>query len=307
MPTNDPRQSKSQRRDEAREKARALRIEQERKAKRNKIIAGTTIGVLVVALVGAVVFTFMNKADTQAQYRDVAFAGSASGEVQAPAISDVKLPKTADQETGGVPVSDEGVGVTGDDDVVVSVFFDFMCPYCGLFDQANAADLTTLAAEDGVTVLYRPVSFLDHMSRDTHYSTRAMNALGVVADEDPEHVQAFITALYANQPKENTKGLSDDEIAKIATDLGVPAAVAAKFTDTVDGTFKVGDKEESGTWRVFAPWAAASTGQMAKETQVGTPKIFIDGKEWPGDGDSQLLYTQGALKQAVEDAVAAKG
>ena len=49
MPTNDPRPTKAVRRDEARAKAAQMRKEQERKAKRNRIVG---VAILVVAVLG---------------------------------------------------------------------------------------------------------------------------------------------------------------------------------------------------------------------------------------------------------------
>ncbi len=309
MPTNDPRPTKAQRRDEARAKALQMRQEQERRARRTKILTASLL-VVVIAAVGVFVgVTIKNNAETEAKYSDVVYGGNES-QVVAPKLADVTAPSTANDK-GGIPVSAAGVGEQGADDVVVTVYFDFMCPYCGMFDAANAADLEELAASDGVTVDYRPVSFLDGQSKGTSFSTRAANALAVVADKSPEHIQDFITAMYESEPKEGTTGLTDDKIAEIAVGVGVPQDVADTFTDTVDGTFEVGKdaEEKTGTWRTFAPWVTAATQQMAIDRgEVGTPTVLIDGQEWPGEGeDKGALYQQGPLRAAVESALAAKG
>ena len=49
--------------------------------------------------------------------------------------------------------------------------------------------------------------------------------------------------MYKDQPAEGTSGRSDAEIADIAKKVGVPAEVAATFTDTVDGTFDTQDEK----------------------------------------------------------------
>lgn len=309
MPTNDPRPTKSQRRDEARAKALQMRQEQERRARRTKIVTASLLVAVFAAVAVVVGITIKNNAETEARYSDVVYGGSES-QVVAPTLADVTSPSTANDK-GGIPVSAAGVGEQGADDVVVSVYFDFMCPYCGMFDAANAADLEELASQDGVTVDYRVVSFLDSQSKGSSFSTRAANALAVVADKSSEHVQDFITVLYENQPKEGTVGLTDKEIADLAVGVGVPQDVADTFTDTVDGTFEVGKDavEKTGTWRTFAPWVSAATQQMAIDRgAVGTPTVLIDGQEWPGEGeDKGGLYQQGPLRAAVEAALAAKG
>ncbi|MGY4643854.1 DsbA family protein [Cellulomonas sp. URHB0016] len=300
MPTNDPRPTKSERRDEARAKALAMRKEQERKAKRNRLIAIIGLSVAVVALVAVAFFIIKQDRDTAAANSTVAY-GNGGDNVKPPSLDDVTGPAPAN-DSGAIPVGKDGVGKAGDDDVLVKVYFDFMCPYCGQFDQVNHQALDDIVAGGGVTVDYHPLAFLDHASQGTFYSTRAANAAAVVADQDPEHFSAFVTALYANQPAENSKGLTDDKIKEIATDAGVPADVAATFTDTVDGTFETsGGGSEDGTWRTFAPWVAATTNKATTDLpKLSTPTILID------DEPFEDWTTEGALQAAVETAKAAK-
>lgn len=53
-----------------------------------------------------------------------------------------------------------------------------MCPYCGQFENTNAAQLSTLADAGTITVRLHPLSFLDGLSVNTEYSTRE-NAVGL--------------------------------------------------------------------------------------------------------------------------------
>ena len=76
MPTNDPRPTKAQRRDEARAKALQMRQQQERRARRTKILTASLL-VVVIAAVGVVVgITIKNKAETEAKYSDVVTAAA---------------------------------------------------------------------------------------------------------------------------------------------------------------------------------------------------------------------------------------
>jgi protein-disulfide isomerase len=300
MPTNDPRVSKNQKRDDAREKARLMRIEQERKAKRTRIIIIAFAAVIVIALGTAVGFILKSNAEKAETYASVVYGGG-GGDVVAP--TDPKAPSTADGAF--IPVSKAGVGEAGAGDTTLSIYFDLQCPVCATFDAINGADLDALAATDGITVKYFPVSFLDEMSNGTYYSSRATNALATVADQDPEHFSPFLQALYAQQPAEHTDGLTDATIAEIATGVGVPAAVSDTFTDTVDGTYKVegSDEEKSGTWRTFSPWATSNTAAMGErfDGKIGTPTILIDDEKFAGNWQAP-----GELKKAVEAAAAAK-
>jgi protein-disulfide isomerase len=296
MPTNDPRPTKAVRRDEARAKAAAMRKEQERKAKRNRILAIGGLVVAVLALV-AVAFSIVNQNRANEAANSNVTYGQGAENVIAPALADVTSPAPANDK-GGIPVSSDGVGKVGDGDVDLTIYFDYMCPYCGQFDATNAEDLDAMLEEGGVTITYHPVSILDHLSAGSSYSTRAVNATAIVADKSPEHFTDFVTALYKDQPAEGTSGRSDAEIAQIAEDLGVPADVTATFTDTVDGTFATQDDDSvEGTWRIFAPWSAATTNQAGTDRpSFSTPTVLINGEPF---SDWQ---TPGALKQAVDAA-----
>ena len=183
-------------------------------------------------------------------------------------------------------VAADGSIVMGSADapVSVAVYFDYLCPFCGRFEDANSDELARLVDEGTARVELRALSFLDAQSRGAQYSTRAANALATVADAAPEQVWDFHQGLFAQQPKEGTTGLSDDEIAEIASKAGVPAAVASSFQD-----------------RTFEPWVADVTKKAFASGLSGTPTVLVDGVVFTGD-----LYTSGPLTKAVEAAAASE-
>ncbi|MCL2788573.1 MAG: thioredoxin domain-containing protein [Micrococcales bacterium] len=186
---------------------------------------------------------------------------------------------------GGILVGQGGAAggeaATGDDIVTVEVYSDYMCPYCGMLEQATADKLDKLVEEGKVRLVLHPISILDQYSNDTQYSSRSANAAATVAALDPEHFLAFHQALFAGQPEEGPDGLSDDEIVTIATDAGVPKDVADKF---VDNTYNA--------------WVEASTAQAAKDGVKGTPAVYLS----LGDGKRELWenWVTGAIGQAVD-------
>ena len=301
-PTNEPRPTKAVRRDEARLKAAQMRKEQERKAKRNRYIA---IGALVIAVLALVfiVWKIMSEQKTNESANSDVVYGNGASDLVPHVLADVSAPKPAN-DTGGIPVSGDGgddVGVVGDGDVVVQIYFDFMCPVCGQFEQINGADVASLLKDGGTTIEYRPISFLDSKSSGTFYSTRAANAAAVVADQAPEHFAEFVSQMYVDQPAEGSAGRTDAEIAKIASDLGVSKSVTDAFTKTVNGSYETGTAasptSHTGTWRTFAPWVMGATNQMQTDLgSIGTPTIIIDGKKF------ENWSTPGALLAAVKAA-----
>jgi protein-disulfide isomerase len=183
-----------------------------------------------------------------------------------PAPTD-RAPRTAD----GAVVAPSGLGpegsiAIGDGPVTVTVYFDYLCPACGAFEEANGATLQQLLLSEDVTVDLRPIAFLDHLSEGTEYSTRSANALATVVDVDPDHVWSFHRALYAHQPSEGTEGLTDDQLSGIARDVGVPSEVAALFAE---------GRHEG--------WVAQQTARAFASGVEGTPTILVDGKPFTGD------------------------
>jgi len=161
--------------------------------------------------------------------------------------------------------------------VKVEIYLDYMCPFCGRFEQANSADIDSLVKAGQIRVELHPLAFLDRMSNGTRYSTRTANAIATVADRAPTSLLAFNTALFGAQPAEGSTGLTDDQIAALAVQAGVPAQVASAFTD-----------------RTFEPWVAAATDAALKAGITGTPTVKINGVVL------RDLYAAGAFKRAVE-------
>lgn len=291
MSTTPSRPGRSQRRDDARAQAQRLREEQQRQAKRQRtiVIALLVAGLAVVA--GVVAFIWSQAPDTSS-YADLATSEDFA-EVEEP-LAEVRAPSTA-TGTGGIRVGDDGVaGVEDvpDDAVVVTVYADYMCPICGDFERINGPMLDELREAGEVVVEYQPVSILDRFAQGTRYSTRAATAAALVADRAPEAFVGFSTALFASQPAENTPGLSDEEIAELASAAGVPQAIA----DTIaDGSYLDGDGS-------FVPWVAATTQVASREfaPQFGTPTVLVDGENVADLGVNWQV--EGALEAAIDDA-----
>jgi len=281
MSTNHPRPTKADRRENARAEALKLREEAKRREKRNR---GFAIGGLALAVVVLVVAVW---AILGSEAKPIAYRGGEPLE-----LSQVQAPSTAN-ETGGIPVgTDLAAGSTaGEDAVVVEVVYDYQCPYCAMFENANAFEINTLLQSGNVEFVFRPVSFLDHASGGNEFSTRAANAAAVVADQAPEQFLQFHNALFANQPGEGSRGMSDEAIADIALEVGVPQAVVDQFTATT------GDEGE----RTFSRWTFAATEYTNQDLGgLSTPTVLINGQKFPGpDQSAGIIYEPGGLSTAV--------
>jgi len=239
---------------------RQAQLEAAARKARQRRIAQVLGGLVILGLVVAIVVVVVRS------------GGDKEPDVAAP-TGEVVAPKN---------LTDSGAVQAGDPDapVTVEIYYDYMCPACGAFEAANGEELDRLLDEGVAQLALRPISFLDEQSEGTKYSTRAANAFATVIDSNPDLAWAFHQALYADQPEEGTEGLSDDEIASVAEDAGVPSEVADRFTD---GTFD--------------QWVASVTAEAFDSGVTGTPTIKIDGEVFKGDP-----YTVGDLTEAIESA-----
>jgi protein-disulfide isomerase len=248
---------------QARIKTQELRKAQEEAARRTArrrriltILGGLLIGALVVAIV-VVVVRAVGGSDDNATPTEL-------------------VPPANVTPSGAIPVGNADAPVT------VEIYYDYMCPACGAFEAANSAELDRLMEAGTAKVELRPISILDRFSNGTQYSTRSANAIATVADGSPNDVWALHKVLYEEQPEEGSDGLSDDKIAELATDAGVPSDVVDRFSD-----------------RTYFPWVAEST-QTASDSGVqGTPTVLINGEVFTGNPT-----TTGPLTEAIETAAA---
>lgn len=265
MSTN---QTKAQRRDAARAEALALQKKQQSSEKRNRVIVLSVLALAVIGLVVAVVLILTEGQKTPMEKVD-------------------NVPAGVVQDTG-IPVGADGAaGTTNEGAKTLDVYVDYMCPICGQFEQTNSASIAEMREAGDITLVVHPVAILDRASQGTEYSTRAASASAWVADKAPEQFSAFHDALFASQPAENTAGLSDEQIAQVAEQAGVPADVAAGITD--------GDAKDT-----FEEWVAASTEAATSDEALanaqggfGTPTVLIDGERFEG------WQAPGALSTAI--------
>jgi protein-disulfide isomerase len=294
-PANEIRKSKAERTSEAREKARLIRETQLKKDKRNKLLIGWGIVVAVVAIlavVALVVTTTMRQNAPIADQGPTPANGNVNGGITLLANTDVaKLePATVDAASVGEPPQTAptelvapGAEAEAGKPVKVVLYIDFICPVCKNFEAQYNEQLTSLRNEGKISVEYRALGFLDSRS-STNYSSRAANAAACVVNESPEKYAEFVDSLFAKQPAEGSAGLSDNDLKKMATDIG------AKPIDTC-----VDDK-------TYRPFVKFTTKQASAIGVTGTPTVFVDGQQW-GKGAS----AQTPFPDFLQAAIAAKG
>lgn len=157
---------------------------------------------------------------------------------------------TFDAETGAISVG------AGEAETTVSVFVDFQCPACKSFEDQFGAALEAKAADGSINLEYHPIAILDRYSQGTEYSSRSAGAAVCVAESNPDLYIAYSKVLFENQPAENSSGLTTEELAGFATQVGADDAVSCISDET------------------YRKFGAA----QAKANEIGgTPTVKIDG------------------------------
>ena len=250
MASNTPRPTKAERREAARAKAQALRLEQEKRERRAKVTRRVLIGAGAVAVVGG-----------------------AAGLVT---TSVLKRRRKLAVNNRGIPYlvrSDDGAWTYGKNSVidttnegaaVLDVFFDYACPHCAEFDSLHADEISTLLDGGKITLVLHPCKILRQ-----DWTDLVMNALGLVIDEAPDRALAFHNAAFAEYLSIAQSGdasrLTVETVVSIAEKAGVSEDVTARLKDTIVG-------------RVYDPWVSLGNETFQSRGLTGTPTVMLRGE-----------------------------
>jgi protein-disulfide isomerase len=144
--------------------------------------------------------------------------------------------------------------------VKVTIYEDFLCPYCRQLEQSTREFLRDNAAKGKVQVEYRPVNILTQ----TTYSARAMNAWAAVLNNaSPTAALKLHDLFYENQPYEqNADDTTDADIMKLVKQAGGENSAVDVAVKTQDQAF----------------FTASATG-ATDVGLTGTPTVLINGKK----------------------------
>ena len=280
----DSRPSKNQRRDAARKKATLLREEQKKKDRRNRVFLQGGIAVAAIAIVGIIAMIIVNS------IRPVG-PGPANMASDGVLIGQgLKTVRTAALQPDAKPIASEpdATGTVAD----IRVYVDYLCPYCGQFDQTNGEQIAKWVDTGAATVEIHPVSILTSKSAGTQYSLRAANAAACVANSAPDDFYAFNTALFEVQPQEGTAGLTDEDIKQVVRSSGVKSSLPKIDACIDDMRYK--------SW-VLDATDRALTGPIPNASIpkiTGTPTVLVNGKQYLGSLEDPKEFAAFVLQSA---------
>lgn len=293
--TNADPTSKKARRDHARETARELREQERKRRVRNRIFLQGGIGLAIIAIVAIIVVVVT----TSVQNSNKSAVGPANmasdGILLTGSDGAISAVKTAGIKSGATPTPTDTSAYSGTVNVVT--YIDYQCPYCEQFETTNGDTLKQLVQAGSITLEVHPIAFLDSSSLGNKYSTRSANAAACVAQYDPDKFLDLTAALYANQPAENTNGMSDTDLKKIVTGAGI---TSSKVSDCISD-------------QTFVPWTSAATARIMDDRTTanggsgsfvpnsdsvnfgGTPLVLINGEQYNGSITDASAFQQAIL------------
>ncbi|TDQ48522.1 DsbA family protein [Actinorugispora endophytica] len=299
-----------------RERLRQERIKEQKRAKRNKLLAVIGAAVAVVALVVGGGYLVMRLQE-----------GSSSG------FEGATAPQTLQQD-GSVVMAADGARAP-----VVEVYADYQCPACRNFEQTNSDTLKQLAADGRAIVHLRPVSIFAAQP-DPISSNSLRGGAAARAAADHGRFVEYNDVLFENQPAEGSEGFSVEDLTAWGEEVGItdPAfaervaaedAVVEKFvTDyypelAAKAQADIPDRVQTMRLAELMEWGSdngvdatflddtyvgelldATAAVNAKYSEgdnafAGTPSVYVNGVLMGNEA-----YTVNGLVQAVEDAEA---
>lgn len=158
------------------------------------------------------------------------------------------------------PVGASGAELLGDPTapVLVEEYGDFQCPACGVWDGIVFPTVERLVHEGTIRFAYYPFAFLGPESRAA--------ASAAVCAGDEGKFWEYRSYLYGNQFPENSGMLTSDYLVDVGRGLGI---------DDAEFEQCVGDN-------TYDPWVREVSDQATARGVVGTPTIFVDGRQLPG-------------------------
>lgn len=283
--SNQPRPTRNERREAAREKARILREEQKKRDRRNKFFIQGGIIVAVLAIAALVVTLILqNTRPDGPGPENMASDGILLTASEDGGITAVETPALAADEEPTPTVPDDSGNVAN-----IVMYIDYLCPFCGQFEATNAESIRTMVEQGAATLEVHPVAILTNKSAGSQYSLRAANAAACVADSSPESFFDFNAALFENQPEEGTTGLSNDDLKALAAEAGVSSL------STVERCI---DDTQFKSW-VQDATTRALTGPVPNSelpSITGTPTVLVNGQQYAGSLDDPAEFQSFVLQ-----------
>jgi protein-disulfide isomerase len=287
-----PRETKNQRRAQAREHARELREKQRSRERRRRFLIQGGIGAAIIVFIAIIALVIIEN-NQNAAVAPATAAGPLNMKSDGILFHGVHgvptVVRTTAVKSKGRPVTTNKAKLASTANIVE--YIDYQCPFCDEFLTTNLAHEDKWVASGKATLEIHPIAFLDSSSQGNRYSSRSANAAACVANYDPNDFLAVTKALYAHQPPEDAHGMTNSQLLSILNGAG---ATGSKIAGCING-------------EKFKAWVTESTARVTGGTFVGvakdpeafpgTPTVFVDGVQYVGSLTSATAFASFVNKQ----------
>lgn len=181
-----------------------------------------------------------------------------------------------DEEAAGKPFV-QPANTTGKDGIVIpygkadaknvlSVWLDPRCPFCAGVEIGLGQTVKEQADAGTYRVEYHFATFLDKAMGSGKGSKRAVNALGAAVNESPEKFMEYLQVLYKNHPEQE----SDDKFGSTGTLLELADQVPGLRTPAFNKAVKE---------LTFMPWVEKVGQAFYDQNMQSTPDVQINGNK----------------------------
>ena len=280
MSSNQPRQTKAQRREAARLKAKELREAEARRARRNTIARRSFIGAAGASVVGGLGYLVYLGVDAKKKPKNSKFPAPSEGLATAKA-NQSGIPKQVLSDASWTYGEGAALDTVAASVPVLDIYFDYSCSHCAQFEGLHTQEINQLLSDKKLTLALHPCKLLQQ-----EWTSVVMNAMGVVLDEAPAQSLSFHNAAFeifsqAIQTK-NQSNMTVEGLVAAATKVNVPKEVSAKFKSAVDS-----DK--------YGKWVKLGDEAFKARELEGTPTVFFKGEKV----DLNKLQTPTSLTELV--------
>ncbi|MFM1994547.1 MAG: hypothetical protein RLZZ610_64 [Actinomycetota bacterium] len=265
MTSNTPRPTRSEQREAARAKAKALREQQQKGDKRKRVFIQLGIAASVIVAVGAVALTIFNASTqstavpTNATFNDGVKVGTGL-KVFTPDFTPAPAP--------------------GEKPIEIIIYVDYQCPICAVFELPNSEQIKNWVETGTATVQMHTLSFLDGRGSPNAFSSRAANASMCMAEYSPDNFFDYNTRIFKSQPTEGAPGPENAELISFAEEVGAT---------NLDQLSSCINEKSFGNWIKDATERALTEPIPGTDIQVsGTPTVLVNGQQYTWNTGEEL-------------------
>jgi protein-disulfide isomerase len=262
MTSNTPRPTRSEQREAARAKAKAMREQQKKGERRNRVLIQLGIATSILAATGAVVVALYS-ASTQTQA--VPVNAIFNNGVKVGSGLELYTPSFSPPEGDQAPIE-------------IVIYVDYGCPACAAFEIPNGEQIKSLVSSGAATLEMHLVSFT---GSPNNYPHRAANAAYCVADYSPNNFFDFNSSLFEIQPVPTQgaipPGPENSDLIAVAEIVG--SSNMEKVSNCINS-------DEFGSFVRAATRFVQTEGIPDMNVRFGgTPSIFVNRQEYPIQGE----------------------